>query len=135
MSTLAETVESSVSELERLTALGIFSEELSNHLLAVMNISRTGRLFGHDSAVLYPKQILQMTEACSTLMEEDDENIEEIKKAVSKNFAGSRARKPTELNKIIRSVVNEITHAPNVCMLTQSKSAKKNWFMSLFRRE
>jgi hypothetical protein len=134
MSTLAETVEFSVSELERLTALGVISDELAQHLLSVMNISRTGRLFGHDSAVTYPKKILEMTEACSNLLNESGDNFEEVKEAVSKKFAGSRARKPTELNKIISSVVDEITHSHEPAVMNFSDSIKPNWFYSLFKR-
>ena len=133
MSTLAQTVESSISEIERLTELGIFSEDLSNHLLAVMKISQTGRLFGHDSAVLYPKKILEMTEACSELLNENKSNVEEINTAVSKKFAG-RARRPTVLNNIISSVVDEITHQQSPGVLSRHTPIKRNWFLSLFQR-
>ena len=133
MSTLAETVEYSLSELERLTALGIISEDLAHHLLAVMNISRTGRLFGHDSAVSYPKKILEMTEACTNSLGESSDNFDDVREAVSKKFAGSRARKPTELNRIISSVVDEITRSPTPHVLNLA-GTKKSWFSAIFKR-
>jgi len=132
MPTQAESVESSISELERLTELGVISQELSHHLLTVMNISRTGRLFGHDSAVLFPKKILEMTEACTELLNENQCNVDEIKETFSKKFA-SRARKPTELNRVISSIVSEIRHSPKPSILTGAGPTKKNWFLSLFQ--
>lgn len=133
MSTLAETVESSISELERLTALGVISEDLSHHLLAVMTKSRTGRLFGHDSAVSYPKKILEMTEACSTLLNKDGCNFDEIKTTMSEKFA-ARKRKPTDLIRIISEVVDHISEKPSPSVLTYSGPVKQNWFFSMFKK-
>jgi len=97
-----------------------------------MNLSRTGRLFGHDSAVLFPKKILEMTEACSELLNESQSNVDEMKNTFSEKFAG-RARKPTELNRVISSIVSEIRHSPKPSILTGARSTKKNWFLSLFQ--
>lgn len=132
MSTLAETVELSISELERLTALGIISEDLSHHLLAVMNNSRTGRLFGHDSAVLYPKKILEMTTACSRSLNKGDNNFDEIKATMSEKFA-ARKRRPTELIRVISEVVDQISQKPSPSVLTYAGPVKQNWFLSLFK--
>lgn len=133
MSTLAETVELSISELDRLTALGVISEDLRDHLLSVVNNSRTGRLFGHDSAVLYPRKILEMTQACSSLLDKDDKNFNRIRVTVAKKFA-ARNRKPTDLIRVISEVVDDISHKPRLGNPRSSVvvKEKRGWFASLF---
>ena len=134
MSSLAETVETSVAELQRMTDIGAMPQDLSNHLVAVMNISRTGRLFGHHSAVTFPQQILEMTEACSNFLSQDNHTPNEINEKISKKFAGNRGRRPTELNKIIRSVVDDITHSMRPTGSIVLAPAKQSWFKALFGR-
>lgn len=135
MTTQAETVELSILELERLTTMGVISSEISGHLLGVINNSRTGRLFGHDSAITYPIKLLEMTKVCSSILDEDDSKLGEIRTTVSEKFAGTRARRPTELNRIISSVITEISCKVTPSVLEFKEAKGWNWLASILRRK
>jgi hypothetical protein len=132
-STLAESVEQSLSELEKLRSLGLISPELELHLQTMIDKTRTGRLFGHSSAVNFPGEINKLAEACSDLIEEDETNAEKIKESISRKFAGNRMRKPTELNLLIKSVVNEIAGHPKPS-ITAGGASRFGWITKYFGR-
>jgi len=126
MSALAQKVNRSLNKLEQIKSLGAISGELEKQIATAMDRSRTGRLFGHSSAIELPSELLETLTVCSNFIENEDDALK-VKNIFANKFENKRARRPTTINLVLKEVKKEILHAqPSVVPL---KAETKNGFV------
>ncbi len=95
--------------LDTLADLGVISQQIVAELRYQLEMSRTGRVFGHPSAVDLPNQLEKLAEICSLQVHANDDESQRVRSIFDRAFTERRPRRVTFLNLLLKSIESEIS--------------------------